>query len=1067
MSFFDKFFSHKNSNKTENELKGVGEPLSLKSSDLHISKEQIRFLLFRECDRRGRKLLFDSNAVEKIPLPNNRIIKCTRKIQQQGSKKNSDFIETTLTHGYKYKKLPNDVACLGEMIFGSVAMTYKGENSCKIHKIPSPKQLMFTTIIHAPIRCHQGAINECSLENSMSSIDESASQKETSSDSKLYRPAAEAVHKCPSTYPCIKNNPALNKLTQCCDSSDDNDNVTKALFSQCENRLQCFESTFSNNQEQCGTNKCPSVKKLSADTVDLYRDILILNLSQKNSGCDKASSSNLDSTSSIVSSESENVSSVSGSLSSLRRRWAQSCSTSLDIKASEDVNNTPCKKRAKLGMAIVLELSDSDDDKMENFLFNHTILIDSMMSKLQSSVELAYIKTQNFVDLIYTAFLDTQQSIHDFITGGKYMVPLWIALIGDTSDIDDVDNISNKEVNLVGRNSKTNTKQDSVNSAKINFLNNFHDILVKFDTKDTNFFISTLLTAVLTHHLSWVTGIAETDLPNRHEKIQSIKNYNPIWAQLNDLYGLLGSPLKCAKTIVKGSESKKSHITSILQVLTYFIRCFNVIENVYDVEMQNIVGEVENSAEVKNFNSAFESLQKRTLCERGQMLKKVPVSDERLLDPSVGNSKVHVDVNKFSLNEGNGLTKAANIGKCLPTSCGLKRNKACLSQLTLDNSNSVEIYPDVRDIHRFENIHEEDLEGQIFPNDTTMGNGIKNSSSKSDNEGYLSPDEGYDTIDSTKTEVLHPRKIDMERQMSSAEKPSGSEIVFILGENEKLVNLKKKVVLTKSDVIELESEDFKCETLKKSTESVSDVNCQMCECRTLSKECMDKGKPPWTESCCCNGDTKMGSLGGPNACDVPMMFLELSMPSETKPCRRKHLGVSPVFGGVNQKYNSEQIVQGLIDPENNWEQALHKDLFLWAYNSTVEKDVNEALCIVGDVESWEVSVRSSNTCSLDRNKHSGVRVGMSQLVADMLESFLHLHKINLPPNFCLLHIEKKLRGIYLKSKTVAELLNSTDLCTIDYLTSRLDVGINDIPLLLSVATTHCPQLSERNGLTFT
>lgn len=123
---------------------------------------------------------------------------------------------------------------------------------------------------------------------------------------------------------------------------------------------------------------------------------------------------------------------------------------------------------------------------MENFLFNHTILIDSMMSKLQSSVELAYIKTQNFVDLIYTAFLDTQQSIHDFITGGKYMVPLWIALIGDTSDIDDVDNISNKEVNLVGRNSKTNTKQDSVNSAKINFLNNFHDILVKFDTKDTN-----------------------------------------------------------------------------------------------------------------------------------------------------------------------------------------------------------------------------------------------------------------------------------------------------------------------------------------------------------------------------------------------------------------------------------------------------------------------------------------------------------------------------------------------------------------------------------------------------
>lgn len=58
----------------------------------------------------------------------------------------------------QYKKFSDDAAFLGEMIFGSVAMTYKGENICKIHKIPSPKQLMFTTIIHAPIKCLTGAI---------------------------------------------------------------------------------------------------------------------------------------------------------------------------------------------------------------------------------------------------------------------------------------------------------------------------------------------------------------------------------------------------------------------------------------------------------------------------------------------------------------------------------------------------------------------------------------------------------------------------------------------------------------------------------------------------------------------------------------------------------------------------------------------------------------------------------------------------------------------------------------------------------------------------------------------
>lgn len=32
-----------------------------------FTTDQIRVILFRECDIRGRKLLFDSNAVERIP----------------------------------------------------------------------------------------------------------------------------------------------------------------------------------------------------------------------------------------------------------------------------------------------------------------------------------------------------------------------------------------------------------------------------------------------------------------------------------------------------------------------------------------------------------------------------------------------------------------------------------------------------------------------------------------------------------------------------------------------------------------------------------------------------------------------------------------------------------------------------------------------------------------------------------------------------------------------------------------------------------------------------------------
>lgn len=33
-----------------------------------FSNEQVRVILFRECDFRGRKLLFDSRSVQKVPL---------------------------------------------------------------------------------------------------------------------------------------------------------------------------------------------------------------------------------------------------------------------------------------------------------------------------------------------------------------------------------------------------------------------------------------------------------------------------------------------------------------------------------------------------------------------------------------------------------------------------------------------------------------------------------------------------------------------------------------------------------------------------------------------------------------------------------------------------------------------------------------------------------------------------------------------------------------------------------------------------------------------------------------
>lgn len=68
----------------------------------NFSKEQVRVLLFRECDWRGRKLLFDSNAVQKVSLENQPCSKLKFGSRQKSENKKTDaFVEVTNGYGYQ------------------------------------------------------------------------------------------------------------------------------------------------------------------------------------------------------------------------------------------------------------------------------------------------------------------------------------------------------------------------------------------------------------------------------------------------------------------------------------------------------------------------------------------------------------------------------------------------------------------------------------------------------------------------------------------------------------------------------------------------------------------------------------------------------------------------------------------------------------------------------------------------------------------------------------------------------------------------------------------------------
>lgn len=66
-----------------------------------FSKDQVRVVLFRECDFRGRKLLFDSQAVRKVALAKTNV-----DIQQQTREPPKEtYAETSNGHGYTVSSL--------------------------------------------------------------------------------------------------------------------------------------------------------------------------------------------------------------------------------------------------------------------------------------------------------------------------------------------------------------------------------------------------------------------------------------------------------------------------------------------------------------------------------------------------------------------------------------------------------------------------------------------------------------------------------------------------------------------------------------------------------------------------------------------------------------------------------------------------------------------------------------------------------------------------------------------------------------------------------------------------
>uniref|UniRef100_A0A8C2EX39 Folliculin interacting protein 1 n=1 Tax=Cyprinus carpio TaxID=7962 RepID=A0A8C2EX39_CYPCA len=427
----------------------------------------------------------------------------------------------------------SDANMLGEMMFGSVAMSYKG-STLKIHQIRSPPQLMLSKVFTARTGGSvYGSLN--TLQDSLEFI---------SQDSGALRPEQNTA-----------GNGFLGSIgfSQLC-------GPRRALSEQGPLRLiksASFFSGHSNPMDMPGRG--------------LY--------DERDSGIARSASL---SSLLITPFPSPGSSLTSSCASSYQRRWLRSQTTSLEngvfprwsVEESfnmSDENGGPSlgvarKKKIAIGVIFLLSPNEEENAKFQDFFFSHFPLFESHMNKLKSAIEQAMILSRRSADasqraLAYSRMVDGLNEFRTTICNLYIMPrvsePVWLTMMSGPPE----------KNQLCGQ-----------------FM---RELALLMEQASKNQFLPALLTAVLTNHLAWVPTVMPNGQPplkiflEKHfspsvDMLAKTHPYNPLWAQLGDLYGAIGSPVRLSRTVVVGQRQEL--VQRLLYVLTYFIRCSELLE---------------------------------------------------------------------------------------------------------------------------------------------------------------------------------------------------------------------------------------------------------------------------------------------------------------------------------------------------------------------------------------------------------------------------------------------------------------------------------------------------------
>ncbi|XP_027635690.1 folliculin-interacting protein 2 isoform X2 [Falco peregrinus] len=1059
---------------------------------------EIRLIVYQDCERRGRQVLFDSKAVRKIDeavvqkMAEDASAKASAK-NCQASNGNSNIsshspsiscmqnIKEQISK-YQYTRPVSDVNMLGEMMFGSVAMSYKG-STLKIHYIRSPPQLMISKVFSARVGSFSGSNNN--LQDS---------------------------------FEYINQDPSLGKL--------------------------------SSNQNGLGT--CRSGSNLAHSTpVDMPSRG---QNEDRDSGIARSAS-----LSSLLVTPFPSPSSSASSSSSYQRRWLRSQTTSLEngiiprwsteemfSMADESCSSNPAMvRRKKIAISIIFSLPEKEEAQrnFQDFFFSHFPLFESHMNKLKYAIEKAMIscrkiaessqRVQVYISRVMDALGEFRVTIWNLYSVPRIAEPVWLNMMSSTLEKNQLCQRFLKEFTFL---------IEQINK------NQFFAALL---TAVLTYHLAWVPTVMPVDHPP-IKAFSEKRTSQSVNMLAKSHPYNPLWAQLGDLYGAIGSPVRLTRTVIVGK--RKELVQRLLYVLTYFIRCSELQEN--QLTWSEKAGEGE---QVLNGSKITTALEKGEVEESDYVVvtvKNEPALVPPILPPKNDGSKnsgiaewVH-DPESTRAIPASSKEKREAIGKssqnsemsvdCLTSS--FRKGAADGRKRTVTDTGIVSYHfeepsklEDLMDTKKNKNQNERRVEKQLSSRSSALPcperPGHRSShlekvtfqigssaSPESDLETHRREMEENLKALKKNPEVIHcassPTNLAVD---ASQNRKESSEAAFIHFSKhtvcyaqippregkEGILNQHTESKGTETNLANMVSSEpvlptDNVETVKlprlKETRTLCSGNLENCspgciEVGSAIKQDSPKvgaedvpygdagrktpfraeGDIPRNES----SDSALGASDEEGDCCIPdevhhdnvskrleeFAEVELPLPRSSTISSQcvKNFGRS-LLGGYCHTYIPDLVLHG-INNDEKLRQCLLADLLHAMHHPVLDEPIAEAVCIIADTDKWNVQVATSQRKMMD-NMKLGKDVLVSSQVSSLLQSILQLYKLNIPADFCIMHLEDRLQEMYLKSKMLSEYLRGHTRVHVKELGIVLGIESNDLPLLAAIASTHSPYVAQ-------